>query len=65
MKPFVDLLKSRSCDSVPATYSPGTVADSNAGVCRGNRSLIVSSGRAAPAKMPASNAKPVHAITRS
>ena len=50
---------------VPAKYRPGTLTDSHASVCAGNRSLIVSSGRQESSKIDASNRNPVQASTRS
>lgn len=65
MKPLVDFLKSRTWVIVPAKYRSGTLGDSHASVCAGNRSLIVSSGRHSSANKDASNLNPVARITRS
>ena len=65
MNPLVDRLKSRTCISVPAKYSPGTLVDSHSGVWAGNRSSITSSGRQSPSKIEESKRNPVQTITRS
>mmetsp|Transcript_12552 Transcript_12552/g.37650 ORF Transcript_12552/g.37650 Transcript_12552/m.37650 type:complete len:304 (+) Transcript_12552:900-1811(+) len=64
MNPPDDRGQSRPCCSVPAKWSPGTVADSKAAVISGYRSVCIR-GAVSAVKNPSSNCHPVHATTRS